>query len=106
MPLPFVHKQLLLPLKAGGHIPSACLSLEPPAESPDKAVPPRGRAALGHGRALFQGSSHLLENKARPSHTFSGSRCFSVPGCGGRKPLGLPVSPNQDPETGLGERAP
>lgn len=96
--LPFVHKQLPLSLKAGGHIPPACQRLEPSAENSEKEVLLRRRASAGCPRALLQASSHLLE-KARPkrSRTFiAGSRSALA------DPSGLTVSPTQDSEMRLG----
>ena len=105
--LPFVHKQLPLSLKAGGHIPPACQRLEPSAENSEKEVPLRRRATAGCPRALLQASSHLLE-KARPKRSRTFITYFYrwlqvvVPKSEGRKSSGLTVSPNQDSERRLG----
>lgn len=103
--LPFVQEQLPLSLKAGGQILPVRQSPEPTAEHLEEEVSPRGGVAMGHSRALFQVSSHLLEkSKAETSCTFtSSSRCFSVPKCKGGKSLGLPVCPDLDPDMGVGE---
>lgn len=108
--VPSVHKQLLLSLKAGSHIPPAGQGLEPSAENSEKEVPLRRRAPLGCYWALLQVSSHILEkNKTK---TFTYFYCWSqglIPRCEARKSSELTVHPNQDSEmglTGLGERFP